>query len=52
MQKKKEIKIGENDVTIYFKEGNMQAIMYQNFKQFLIRGKIDLDEIKKIFESI
>lgn len=48
----KEIKIGENDVTVYFKEGNIHAIMYKNFKQFLIRGKIDLDEVKKIFESI
>lgn len=48
----KEIKVGENDVTVYFKEGNIHAIMYQNFKQFLIRGKIDIDEVKKIFESI
>ena len=49
---KKEIETGENNITVYVKEGNIQAIMYQNFKQFVISGEIDLDEIQKIFESI
>ncbi|CCY85884.1 putative uncharacterized protein [Clostridium sp. CAG:149] len=49
---KKEIETGENNITVYVKEGNTQAIMYQNFKQFVISGEIDLDEIQKIFESI
>lgn len=49
---KKEIETGENNITVYVKEGNIQAIMYQNFKQFVISGEIDLAEIQKIFESI
>lgn len=49
---KKEIKVGENNITVFVKEGNIQAIMYQYFKQFVISGEIGLDEVQKIFESI